>query len=43
MFFNLIPSRPLDGSKLILPLMSNRMADELERQYQVWGIIRLRF
>jgi Zn-dependent protease len=41
MFFNLIPVPPLDGSKLILPLMSNRMADQLERQYQVWGIIPL--
>jgi Zn-dependent protease len=41
MFFNLIPVPPLDGSKLIFPLMSNRMADELERQYQIWGIIPL--
>lgn len=41
MFFNLIPVPPLDGSKLIFPLMSNRMADDLERQYQVWGIIPL--
>ncbi len=41
MFFNLIPVPPLDGSKLIFPLMNNRTADELERQYQIWGIIPL--
>lgn len=38
-FFNLIPVPPLDGSKLILPLMNNRTADNLERQYMTWGII----
>ena len=41
MLFNLIPVPPLDGSKLILPLLNNRVADNLERQYAVWGIIPL--
>ena len=41
MAFNLIPVPPLDGSKLFLPLLSSRAAENLERQYMVWGIVPL--
>lgn len=38
MLFNLIPVPPLDGSKLYLPLLPGRAAENMERNYMKWGI-----
>ena len=41
MLFNLFPVPPLDGSKLYLPLLPGRAAEDMERNYMRWGIFPL--